>query len=75
MLEYTLPEAQDVKLAVFDLSGRLVRLLDRGYRDAGVHSVTGRGEDDQGRRIASGVYFARFTAGTVNQNQRLVLLK
>jgi hypothetical protein len=75
VLEYTLPAAQQVELSIFDVGGRLVRRLETGVRSAGTHSVTWQGDDEQGRRLSSGMYFARFVAGTVDQTQRLVLVK
>lgn len=75
VIEYSLPEAQQVELSIFDLSGRMVRRLEQGQRTAGNHSVTWQGEDDQGRRVPSGMYLARFTAGRVSQTQRLMLVK
>ena len=75
VLEYTLPSAQQVDLAIYDVSGRLVRRLELGVRSAGPHSVTWLGDDEQGRRQSSGLYFARFVAGEVDQTQRLVLVK
>ncbi len=75
VLEYSLPEAQQVELSIFDLSGRMVRRLEQGQRAAGNHTVTWQGEDDQGRRVPSGMYLARFTAGRVSQTQRLMLVK
>jgi hypothetical protein len=75
VLEYSLPEAQPVDLAIYDVSGRLVRRLATGVQTAGTHSVTWQGDDEQGRRQSSGLYFARFVAGTVHQTERLVLVK
>ena len=37
VLEYTLPEAQQVELAIYDVGGRLVRRLESGMRSAGPH--------------------------------------
>ena len=70
-----LPVAQQVDLAIYDVSGHLVRRLVNGVQAAGAHSMTWRGEDEQGRRQSSGLYFARFLAGSVNQTERLVMVK
>lgn len=75
VLEYSLPEPLAVDLSIFDISGRLVRRLEQGVQSAGTHSATWQGDDDQGRRLASGTYLARFVAGRVQQTQRLVLVK
>jgi endoglucanase len=49
-----------VTITVFDISGRRVRSLLRGYPAPGVHSVLWDGCDDQHQRLRHGVYIARF---------------
>ena len=54
-----LPRRAEVELAIFDVSGRLVRRFPMGTMDAGEHRVTWRGDDQNGRPVVSGVYYAR----------------
>jgi len=61
-LTFALPKAENVRLDIFDLSGKLVRRLVHGSRSAGYHKMTWDGTDDRGRRVASGVYFARLAS-------------
>lgn len=50
----------DASVRVFDLHGRLVRvLMPRQYLAPGVHDLTIDGRDDQGMSLSSGVYFYR----------------
>jgi hypothetical protein len=70
-----IPRESRVTLRIYDVSGRLVRTLVEGRRDARVHEVTWDGTDDSGRRVTSGVYFCRLTAGTSVQVRKAVLLK
>jgi flagellar hook assembly protein FlgD len=42
---------------------------------AGVHTYTWDGRDDQGREVASGVYFCRLQAGEFGAVERLVLVR
>ncbi len=74
-IEYALPSAQNARLAVYDLSGRLVRILVDGPEAAGRHAVVWRGRDQQGDALASGVYFSRLEAGGKVLTGRLLLLK
>ncbi len=64
-----------VSLAVYDVAGRRVRaVLDRDL-PAGLHEAEWDGRDDDGRNVASGVYFYRMHAGERTETRRMVLLK
>lgn len=65
-----LPEPSAMELTVYDISGRLVTTLANGWRDAGNHQVT-----FDGSRVASGVYFYKFTAGQHEASGKMVLMK
>ncbi len=78
-IKYDLPEASHVSLVVYDLLGRKVTELVNGPKAGGYHSATWNASS-----VASGVYFARFTAipqsgtsGNVRLNtvSKLVLTK
>jgi hypothetical protein len=64
-----------VKLTIYSVDGRKVIDLVDGPRPAGRHIVTWRGQDAQGRRLASGVFFYRFEAGHEKFVRKMVLLK
>ncbi len=74
-IRFNLPQAAEVGLAVYDVSGRLVRNLAPGFLTEGDHSVNWNGTDDSGRAVASGTYFARMTAGPVTQVRPLMLVR
>jgi hypothetical protein len=61
-IRYELPRAQDLKLGVYDVAGRLVRTLRSGAVPAGRHTATWDGRDGDGRALGSGVYFLRLQA-------------
>jgi hypothetical protein len=68
-------DATDVALRVFDAKGRLVRTLHDGSLAAGEHAFTWRGRDDEGREVASGVYFGRLVAGGEVDVRSMVLVR
>ena len=52
-----------VSLRIYDPAGRLLRTIVQGQAlAAGYHQYGWNGTDDAGRRVASGVYFARVEA-------------
>lgn len=74
-IAYTLREAADVRISVYDVRGRRVRSFDVGFKPAGQHAEVWYGRDDGGRKQASGVYFVRLNAGQYEQTRRLLLMK
>ena len=76
LIQYELPTAGRVDLAVYDLSGRLVRtLVAAELLDAGRQTAPWNGRDDDDRAVASGVYFYRLEVGGEVLTKRMVLLK
>ncbi len=74
-LKYSLREASQVDLAVFNVRGEMVKRLVSELREAGEYTVVWDGRDRGGAALASGVYFARFVAGEIAMTQRLVLIQ
>jgi len=57
-LEFMLPYESDVSLAIFDISGRRIAMLDHSRRSAGTHQVSWNTTG-----VTRGVYFARLLVG------------
>jgi hypothetical protein len=74
-IAFGLGEAGDVSLKVYDVSGRLVRVLVDGRRDARTHEVEWDGTDARGARVASGVYFYHLTADQQTHIRKAVVLR
>ncbi len=62
-VRYEVDRSGDVGLALYDVRGRKVRTLVDGVHSQGTFITTWDGTDDEGRRVASGVYFCRMTTG------------
>ncbi len=69
-LEFALPESAEVRLRLYDLQGRMIRLLMNERLDAGYHQL-----ELDGNGLSSGVYFAMLKAGDYSKTHKLVLLK
>ncbi len=57
-----LPQAGEVKLTVFNITGVEIRRLHSGTLAAGYHTFSWDGRDDRGLQVTSGIYFYRFEA-------------
>lgn len=78
LVEYTIPDASGsvpVSLRILDLSGRLVRNLVAAQQGPGRYRSAWDGSNDNGERVASGVYLLQLRAGTLTTTQKAVLLK
>ncbi|MBK6765281.1 MAG: T9SS type A sorting domain-containing protein [bacterium] len=69
-ISFSLPEASDVSLKVFDMNGREIATLASGIKQAGTHAA-----NFDAAQLASGIYFARLNAGAFSASQKLVLMK
>lgn len=69
-LEYTLTEPTDVRIAVYDVLGRQVAVLENGRKQAGRHSVT-----LEGGQLSSGVYFGRLKTGDQTRTQKITVVR
>jgi len=74
-ISFRLDADSDAHLAVFDLRGRLVKVLLDENMASGLHSVTWDGRDGSGRVQPSGVYFTVLRAGATHSMKRLTLVQ
>ncbi len=72
---FALPSAQRVRLAIYDLMGREIRVLMEGPMPAGRHTLKWDGQDPLGITMPSGIYLYRITAGPFTQVRKMLLLK
>jgi photosystem II stability/assembly factor-like uncharacterized protein len=74
-IQYKLPQAAHVQLAIYNLLGEKVRTLVDAKESAGLKQITWDGRNDQGERVSSGMYLYRMEAGEFRMVKRLVLMK
>jgi hypothetical protein len=75
MIAFTLRRDQHVKLAIYDLQGRLVSLLVEANLKAGDHAISWHGRDDDGHPCPSGTYVARLEAEQLIDCGKLMLVR
>jgi PKD repeat protein len=69
-IEFGLPQASDVSVTIYNITGQRVARVADGYYTAGVHTVTW-----DANRHASGIYFYRLETSDFVQTKKMVLLK
>ncbi|HEY6572972.1 MAG TPA: FG-GAP-like repeat-containing protein, partial [Candidatus Eisenbacteria bacterium] len=69
------PERAEVRLRIFDVSGRLVATLVSRRIDPGYHEVRWDGRSDRGVALGSGVYLLRAEIGPATLSRKLALIR
>jgi hypothetical protein len=75
VISYTLRESAPIRIAVYNLRGRLVRVLQDGVLPSGRYRVAWDGTDSRRLPVSSGVYFCRMVSGSYTATSRMALLK
>jgi len=71
----SLPAPMAVLAVVYDAQGRLARRLESGMLSAGQHLLRWDGTLEGGGQAASGVYYIRVVAGTLDKRVKLVVVR
>lgn len=74
-IQYALPAAGWVRLAIYNVLGNEVRILVDGNSVAGSYTVNWDGRSNSNDVLPSGVYFYRLTTGSHQETKKMLLLK
>ena len=79
-IPYQLNKSTEVKISIYDVSGRLVRSLDLGWQPTGSYMTPSSaaywdGRNAVGERVASGIYFYTLQTSDFAATRRMVILK
>jgi hypothetical protein len=74
-ISYDLPVSGLVKLSIYNVKGQKVKTLSDAWQAEGEHSVIWNSHDESGRRVGSGIYFARLEHTNRSTTVKLMLLK
>lgn len=74
VIAFDLPAPSPVRAALYDVSGRLVRILTHEPLPAGKHQRAWDRRDGAGRPVSAGIYFLRLDAGVHRSRQKIVVI-
>ena len=74
-IRYELPKLSDVELHIYDIRGRLIKSWRIEEQTAGGYLLFWDGDNEAGKQIATGVYFAHFQSGDFSQMIKMLYLK
>ncbi len=79
-IEYSIPQASNVKITIYNILGDVINVIFNSYRDVGYYRTSWNGLDGSGNKVSSGVYFYELKAVTGAgqqsiQMKKMILLK
>ena len=76
VVRFDIPEpGASVTITIYDVAGRVVRILTDGRRSAGYFSETWDLKNNRGLQVAPGLYFCRMEAGEFRDTRKIVVLR
>ena len=73
-IRFSLAHAGPVEIAIYDVTGRLLRILHDGNAPEGESTKTWDGTDDSGHRMSAGIYWVDLRAQGYRSTKKLVTL-
>jgi hypothetical protein len=75
MIKFNLKKSMHIKLTVYNMLGQKVKTLVDQKMLAGSHITTWNGQDDNGKILASGIYYYRLETESFKTTKKMVLMK
>jgi len=75
VIRYQLPSPALVSLRVYDITGKLIRVLVNSHQKAGDYRILWDGRDSGGRRLSNGIYFYRLKTGDFESIKKTILIR
>ena len=74
-IHFAIPKTSEVRVDIYDMTGRHVTTLLNTAMSAGNYRVTWNGDDRDGAKVASGMYLYRLNAGSFAMTKKMLLVK
>jgi len=74
-ISFSIKEAGEVDLTIYNALGQAVKSLVDGVRTPGNYMVRWDGKDERGMQVSSGVYFYQIATGRYSETKKMVMLR
>ena len=74
-ISYSVLGAGNAELRVYDISGKLVKIVSSKAHVPGTHTCHWYGEDAKGRKVPGGVYFLKYENDNISVTEKLIYLR
>ncbi len=75
IIQYSLSEASDVIIQIYDILGRKVETLVQEKQPAGYHQVVWDGKDKNDRMVSTGIYFYELYVDDYRESKAMIMIK
>ncbi|MFA5498459.1 MAG: FlgD immunoglobulin-like domain containing protein [Candidatus Cloacimonadia bacterium] len=74
-IEFSVVEPSDVTIEIYNILGQKVKTLTSSFYNSGDHQLVWNGKDDNGRDLASGIYFSKMSTPRMTAIKKMVMMK
>jgi hypothetical protein len=74
-IEYSIPEAGNVELVIYNMAGQKVRTLINESQSASFYKVVWDGRNSMGENVGAGLYIYKLISGDFSKMQKMTLIK
>ncbi len=72
---YSLHEATNVVIDIYNIRGQLVKTLINNHQNQGQYTIVWNGRDQKGKPVSSGIYYCRMKTKSYQKIHKLMLIK
>lgn len=74
-IEYQIAKQGNVEVAIYDINGRLIKILLNSTQYPGSYTIQWNGQDEGNRAVASGTYFYQVKSNGIQLVKKMLLMK
>ncbi len=75
IVRFTLKNEASIQLKIYNIRGRVIRVLHDCLMQEGKHEIMWDGRDDNGNHVGSGVYFYRLITAGYDRTKKMLIVK
>lgn len=74
-ISFTIPNAGNIAVNIFDVNGKIIKNLFTGYQNAGSTILKWDGKNDFNEFVSSGIYFYKIKTSMISSTKKLIFAK
>lgn len=74
-IRYSISSPEQVSIKIYDISGQLIKEINKEHYQAGEFEVVWDGKNNFGEKVSSGSYFYQLVIGNHSEAKKMILLK